>query len=116
MKEKAASRRFLFDISDGKMKDFIREGNPSLTPKSIAYSIYRYSEQKGVHSLRVSDLYHENCDGGPAFEFGIDKASLVKILRALNAAQNRLLTAELNMGLDSITLREDITSMDILKF
>ena len=104
------------DISDGKMKDFIREGNPSLTPKSIAYSIYRYSEQKGVHSLRVSDLYHENCDGGPAFEFGIDKASLVKILRALNAAQNRLLTAELNMGLDSITLREDITSMDILKF
>lgn len=104
------------DISDGKMKNFVREGNPLLTPKTIAYSIYRYAEVKGVRSLRVSDFYQEGCDGGPAFEFGIDKASLIKILRTLNAAQNRLLTAELNMGLDSITLREDITSLDILKY
>lgn len=103
------------DISDGKMKNFVREGNPNLTQKAMAYSIYRYSETKGVRSLRVSDFYHDNCNGGPAFEFGIDKTSLVKILRALNAAQNRLLTAELNMGLDSITLRDDITSLDILK-
>ena len=105
------------DISDGKMKTFVREGNPNLTPKAIAYSIYRYAETKGgIRSLRVSDFYQNDCDGGPAFEFGIDKVSLVKALRALNAAQNRLLTAELNMGLDSITLREDITSLDILKF
>ena len=104
------------DISDGKMKNFVREGNPLLTPKTIAYSIYRYAEAKGVRSLRVSDFYQGRCEGGPAFEFGIDKASLIKTLRTLNAAQNRLLTAELNMGLDSITLREDITSLDILKF
>lgn len=104
------------DITDGKMKNFVREGNPLLTPKTIAYSIYRYAEVKGVRSLRVSDFYQGECDGGPAFEFGIDKASLIKTLRTLNAAQNRLLTAELNMGLDSITLRDDITSLDILKF
>lgn len=104
------------DISDGKMKTFVREGNPLLTPKTIAYSIYRYAEKKNVRSLRVSDFYQGGCDGGPAFEFGIDKASLIKTLRTLNAAQNRLLTAELNMGLDSITLREDITSLDILNF
>lgn len=104
------------DSSAGKMKSFVREGNPLLTPKTIAYSIYRYAEAKGVRSLRVSDFYQGECDGGPAFEFGVDKASLIKILRTLNAAQNRLLTAELNMGLDSITLREDITRLDILKF
>ncbi len=104
------------DISEGKMKDFVREGTPNLTPKAIAYSIYKYAEYKGVRSIRVSDFYQDGCDGGPAFEFGIDKTSFIKALRSLNAAQNKLLTAELNTGLDSITLRDDITYLDILKF
>ena len=87
-----------------------------MTPAGLAYSLYKYAENKGVHSLRISDFYKEDSTTGPNKVLGISKTTFVKTLRTLNAAQNRLLTAELNMGLDSITLREDITSMDILKF
>ena len=52
---------------------------------------------------------------GPAKEFAISKATFAKLLRRLNSATNRVLIAELNMGLDSITLRDDLTSIDILK-
>ena len=47
--------------------------------------------------------------------FGISKSDFVDILRSLNSETNRLIVAELNMGLDNITLRDDITSEDVLK-
>jgi len=39
---------------------------------------------------------------------------LKSILRSLNSDNNRLIIAELNMGLDNITLREDIKPIDVL--
>ena len=105
-----------YNIKGENEKNLKRAEYENITPIGLAYSLYKYAEEKGVHSLRISDFYKEDSTTGPNRVLGISKNTFIKTLRTLNAAQNRLLTAELNMGLDSITLREDITSLDILKF
>lgn len=96
-------------------KNYIRGQHTELSEVALAYSIYKYAESKGIRSLTVSDFYADGCETGPAKEFAISKSTFTKLLRQLNSATNRVLIAELNMGLDSITLREDLNSMDILK-
>lgn len=65
--------------------------------------------------MRVTDIYAADNKAGIYKEFGISKSDFVDILRSLNSETNRLIVAELNMGLDNITLRDDITSEDVLK-
>ncbi len=96
-------------------KSYIRSGHSELSSTAFAYSLYKYAEAKNVRSLKVSDFYQDECEIGPAKEFAISKSTFEKILRQLNSASNRILIAELNMGLESITLREDLTSMGVLK-
>ena len=43
------------------------------------------------------------------------KEDLERMLLSLQEDSNHVLRAELNMGLDNIILREDLTSIDILK-
>lgn len=86
-----------------------------LSDITVAYSTYRYAEDHNTKSLRVNDFYNEDNVGGVFVEFGFTKESAKKSFRNLNSASNRVLIAELNMGLDSITLRDDLTSTDILK-
>lgn len=96
-------------------KSYIRSGHSELSDTAFAYSLYKYAEAKNVRSLRVSDFYQDECETGPAKEFAIPKSVFEKLLRQLNSATNRVLIAELNMGLDSITLREDLTPMSVLE-
>lgn len=86
-----------------------------LSDIAIAYSLYRYSEVRNTRSLTVSDFYREDAQEGINVEFQYTKDSFRKNLRNLNSANNRVLVAELNMGLDSITLRDDLTSYAVLK-
>ena len=65
--------------------------------------------------LKMLDIKDSKSELGPFVEFGISLSGLEKILRTLNSANNRLLVAELNMGLDHITLREDVNPISILK-
>ena len=65
--------------------------------------------------FRVSDLYRSDESYGIYKEFGISKNDLMKSLRYLSSEKNRVLIAELNMGMDHITLREDLTSIAVLK-
>ena len=95
--------------------NYLRMAHDSVSDVAIAYSLYKYSKANGVKALRVSDFYNETCRKGPFKEFGIGKEVFFKKLRNLNSAKDRLLIAELNMGLDSITLRDDIDSFDVLK-
>ncbi len=81
----------------------------------IAYFLYKYAEEKGVRNLRVSDLYSEDSTSNPFGVFGISQTDFVKALKVLNSMNNRVLVAELNMGLDSITLRSDLTPMSVLE-
>ena len=86
----------------------------SIERETIVYSLYKYCEAKGIHSLRVSDLYASDNHFGVYKEFGISKSELFSILRSLNSDSNRLVIAELNMGLDNITLRDDLSPTDAL--
>lgn len=81
---------------------------------ALAYSLYRYSEAKKNRSLKVSDLYNSDTLIGAYKEFGITKSEMVNLLRSLNSDSNRVLIAELNMGLESVTLREELTALDCL--
>jgi hypothetical protein len=86
-----------------------------LSEEAIAYSIYRYAEAHNTKMLRVSDLYRKDEESGVSIEFGTDKSNLEKALRTLNSSSNRVLVAELNMGLDHITLRDDLTYLTVLE-
>lgn len=94
---------------------FMRMPFEELSPEAIAYSIYKYAKAKNIYSLRIADFYSPEAKNGPAKEFAIPKSVMEKGLRSLNSASNRVLVAELNMGLDSITLREDLTPLICLK-
>ena len=93
----------------------IREEYNDLSPEAIAYSVYKFARTKNISMLRVSDLYTPDVESGVYKEFGITKEALERQLRFLNSTTNRILVAELNMGLDHITLRDDIQPIDILK-
>ena len=96
-------------------KNFVREEYEDITEAGLAYSLYKYAEMKGVRSLRISDFYSPECDHGPAIVLGISMHTFEKALRTLNSTANRVLVAELNMGLDNITLREDLTSLSVIE-
>lgn len=80
----------------------------------LAYSIYRYAERIGTKSLRVSDFYEEDAECSTSKIFGMEKPTFEKGLRSLNSEKNRVLIAELSMGLQHITLRDDLNSNNIV--
>ena len=86
-----------------------------LSPEAIAYSLYKYAQNKDIKMLRVSDLYRTEEESGLYKEFGISKNELLKSLRFLSTEKNRVLVAELNMGLDHITLRDDLSPLIVLQ-
>lgn len=86
-----------------------------VSASSLAYSLYKYAESVGYMQFRVADLYDVETKHGPVVEFGIGKTEFEKALRTLNSANNRLLIAELNMGLDHITLRDDLNALSVVK-
>ena len=86
-----------------------------MSEAGFAYSLYKYGNAKGIKSLRVTDFYEEDCEGGPAKEFCLAKSDMDKMLRSLNSSASRVLIAELNMGLDNISLTKDATPLEIIK-
>lgn len=94
---------------------FHKKSFDSVEREAIAYSLYKYAEAKGIRSLKISDLYSADNPIGAYREFGINKGSFEKILRSLNSDSNRVLIAELNLGLDSISLKDDIDAFSCLR-
>lgn len=82
---------------------------------AAAYSLYQYAEKKKRYSLTVSDFYDDNQREGIYRQFGIDRELFEKLLLSIQEEKNHVLRVELNMGLDNIILREDLTSVDVLK-
>ena len=99
--------------TDGTYK---RSSYSSLSEAGFAYSLYKYRDTKGIKSLRVADFYETDCESGPAKEFCLVKSDMEKLLHSLNSAGNRVLIAELNMGLDNISLTKDLSPLEVVKF
>lgn len=102
------------DTLSGRKVLYRKQPVEDVSREAIAYSLYKFAEEKGIRSYRVSDLYSHDINTGLFKEFGISKLGLEKALRSLNSDKNRILIAELNMGLDHITLRDDLSSETIL--
>ncbi len=97
----------------GKLQ-FQKLPHDDVSREAIAYSLYKYSENKSIKSFRINDLYRPDNKQGIFKEFGLSKSEFEKQLRSLNSDANRILVAELNMGLDHITLRDDLTPLKVL--
>ena len=82
---------------------------------AAAYSLYKYAESKDRRSLTVSEFYTDSQTEGIYRQFGIDKQTFERILRTLQEERNHVLNVQLNLGLDNINLRDDLSSNDILK-
>lgn len=99
-------------LEDGTFKrsayDYLSEGG-------FAYSLFKYGQTIGVKSLRISDFYQEDCFEGPAKEFCLSKQDMEGLLRSLNSSNTHILIAELNTGLDNITLTKDLSPLEIVK-
>ena len=92
-----------------------RKEYDDISIEAVAYSIYRFATEHELLMLRVSDLYKNEEEHGVYKEFRITKQVLMKKLRTISAESNRVLVAELTMGLDHITLRDDLTPLTVLK-
>ena len=93
----------------------IRKPHDGISLVALAYSLYRYAERKKRHSLNVSEFYDDNQTEGIYRQFGISRETLESLLLSLQEEGNHVLRVELNMGLDNIILREDLSCNDILK-
>lgn len=94
---------------------FQRGEYEDLSREAIAYSLYKYAQKRQIKMMRVTDLYKGDVLGGVRKEFLISKSAFESMLRSLNSEADRVLIAELNMGLDNITLRDDLTPLTVLK-
>ncbi|MBO4331560.1 MAG: phosphoadenosine phosphosulfate reductase family protein [Paludibacteraceae bacterium] len=95
-------------------KMVVRREFSDLSEIALAYSLYKYAEKNNATSLRVKDFYEDDCENGVAKEFCLSKDTFEKGLRTLNSQKDRVLVAELNMGLNHITLQEGLSSIDVL--
>lgn len=102
-------------IKNGNKVSIARDENSDLSLVTVAYSLFRYAESKNSKSLTVSEFYAEGQTEGIYRQFGIERSALERILRTLQEEHNHVLNVQLNLGLDNINLREDITSADIIK-
>ena len=93
----------------------VRTPYSDLSVEAIAYSLFKYGEAHDTNEMRVSDFYAEDTFDGIYRQFGIPKNDFIKGLRYLSSQSDRVLIAELNMGLDHITLDDKITALDVLK-
>lgn len=101
------------EIEDSKF--LRRQYCKEISSVGIAYFLYKYAEEKGVKTLRVTDLYAGESTCNPLGVLGVSQSDFIKALKELNSMNNRVLVAELNMGLDSVTLRNDLTSISVLE-
>lgn len=101
-------------IANGKNL-YRRDEYRDISNVALAYSIYRFAEKMETKSLRVNDFFADDATNGCIKEFALSKMTFEKGLRSLNSETNRVLIAELSMGLQHITLREDLTKENVIQ-
>jgi len=90
-------------------------GTDGIHPLAVAYSLYKAAEHIGRRDFTVSELYRRDFEGGPYKLFGISRDKLERILRGLQEDKDQILRVDLAADLDNIYLRDDLTSLDIIK-
>lgn len=95
--------------------EMCRGSYEGISEEAVTYSLYKYAREQGINTLRVADIYNSECTHGIFKEFCLPKMEFERILRQLSLNETHVLNAELNMGLDHITLRDDLNALTALK-
>lgn len=97
------------------VKKIKKLGTDQIHPLAVAYSLYKAAEHIGRRDFTVSELYRKDFEGGPYKLFGISRDKIERILRGLQEDKDQILRVDLVADLDNIYLRDDLTSLDIVK-
>lgn len=87
----------------------VRNTYNGVSHEAIAFSVFKYCKAHGISSIRVSDFYRPDETQGPFCEFGVERPYLENALRSLSSRPDRILIAELNMGLEHVQIPENMT-------
>jgi len=90
-------------------------GTDDIHPLAVAYSLYKAAEYIGRRDFTISELYSKEFKGGPYKLFGISRDKLERVLRGLQEDKEQILRVDLVADLDNIYLRDDLSSLDIVK-
>lgn len=96
-------------------KNYVRSSNYQPSKTGIAYALYRYAERNNKYSMRVSEMMQFDNEGSIYNLFGVEEEFFKSILRTLHSEKEPVLHADLNMGLDHITLRSELTSTEVIE-
>ena len=84
----------------------------------ILYSLYKFAEHcGGYYQFTLSTLLDDTIerDGvSPTQIFGLDRDVMIPILNGLSVNYPEFISASFSLGLDTISLREEKTSEDVL--
>ena len=100
------------------LNSFIRGSWEEPDERVILYSLYQFAEACGSYKQftlsRLLDHSVESPGISPTQIFGLNRESMEKILNGLTFNYPNLIEARFTLGLDSITLKSDRTSSEIL--
>ena len=87
-------------------------------PRVILYSLYKFAENCGdYYQFSLTTLLDDTIerDGiSPTRIFGLDRETMVPMLNGLSVNYSEFINASFTLGLDTINLRPDKTSEDVL--
>ena len=104
-----SSNRVLLEIARGSWT--------SPDPRVILYSLYKFAEKCHTYQFRLSTLLDDTIerDGiSPTRIFGLDRDSMISLLNGLTVNYIDFIDASFTLGLETITLRSDKSSDDVL--
>lgn len=98
--------------------DITRTVWSSPDPLVILYSLYKFAEAcEGYYQFTLTTLMDDTIERGgisPTEIFGLSADTMEKLLNGLSINHPEFITCSFKMDLDSITLRPDKTSDDVL--
>ena len=98
------------------VKSIDKDGVDELDMLLVAYALYKFKEHKSRFEFTVTELYDENCEGGPYKLFGLSESEFERILRGLQQLNKDIVKVDLAADLDNIFLEEGFTCENIIKF
>lgn len=110
-----------YELKNGKriLSFIFRKSWETPIPEVILYSLYKFAEACGdYYQFTLETLLDDSIerDGvSPTRIFGLDKDTMVRLLNGLSINYPEFISASFTLDLDSITLRSDKTSKDVLQ-
>ena len=106
-------------IMNGKTYEgIIRKSWDKPEPLVILYSLYKFAEHCGDYQFSLTTLLDDTIERegvSPTRIFGLSREVMIPLLNGLSANYPEYINVSFTLGLDTITLREDKKSEDVLE-